>query len=63
MIFFSSFRSRSIKQCLETKKAFEKMYQEEEANLEKFQHRLAALEPIPNEPNQIRFMAKPVTVS
>lgn len=56
-------RKRAITQCLDTHRAFENLYQQEEHVLDNLQRRVEKLEPIPTEPKKLQQMAKNVTVN
>ncbi|CAF1012011.1 unnamed protein product [Rotaria sp. Silwood1] len=54
-------RKRSIAQCLETHRSFETLYIQEGQILDNLQQRIETLEPVPNDSNKLRLMAKTVT--
>ena len=64
-LIFSSIlcRKRTITQCLDTHRAFENLYQQEERVLDNLQRRVEKLEPIPTESKKLQQMAKNVTVN
>ncbi|CAF1587078.1 unnamed protein product [Rotaria magnacalcarata] len=53
-------RKRSITQCLETRRSFQTLYQQEEHILDTIQQRIETLEPVPNDPNKLRQLGKTV---
>lgn len=56
-------RKRAITQCLDTHRAFENLYQQEDRVLDNLQRRVEKVEPIPTESKKLQQMAKNVTVN
>ena len=56
------YRKRLMTDCIETYRSFKTLYQQEERVLDNLQQRIQILEPVSNDPNQLRQIETTVTV-